>query len=132
LVAELTQHWGVSLSTAQAWGVKWIQDHAANQKSQNKPVIIGKSLLPIPHPSIPRLTTHDLPTEEFGIMDNKLPVYTAWFDAIINSGLTGFAYWQAGSQLSNGPTHDDGFAVYPNTPVYDLIKTSAARLKSRA
>ena len=37
------QHWGQE-SNAQAWGVKWINDHAANQKSANNPVLLGEQL----------------------------------------------------------------------------------------
>ena len=70
-------------------------------------------------------------TEEFGSANNKIPIYTAWYNALISSGLTGNLYWQAGSQLSGGPTHDDGYAVYPNTDVYNLVKDAAARLKAR-
>ena len=69
--------------------------------------------------------------EEFGILDNQVQVYTAWFNAAINSGLTGFLYWQAGSQLSFGPTHDDGYAVYPTSPTYPLVRDAAARVKAR-
>ncbi|KAF9469516.1 CEL4a mannanase [Collybia nuda] len=100
--------WGQS-SNPQAWGTQWITDHAASQNKAGKPVII----------------------EEFGVTDNQPTVYTAWFNQIISSGLAGDLIWQAGSHLSTGDTWNDGYAVYPDGPVYPIMKTHAAALKSR-
>ncbi|KAB5595993.1 Mannan endo-1,4-beta-mannosidase [Ceratobasidium theobromae] len=102
------EHWGQSANIT-AWGVQWILDHAATQKAANKPVII----------------------EEFGVVDNKSAVYTQWWDAILSSGLTGDLLWQAGSSLSFGLAHDDGYTIYPGEPEYTLQTTYAAKLKAR-
>ncbi|KZT10635.1 glycoside hydrolase family 5 protein [Laetiporus sulphureus 93-53] len=91
------------------WGVQWIDNHAASQKAQNKPVIL----------------------EEFGITDNMTETYEAWYSAIVSSGLTGDLIWQAGSYLASGATPNDGYAVYPNDTVYALEAHWAAELKAR-
>ncbi|KAJ8481985.1 hypothetical protein ONZ45_g15117 [Pleurotus djamor] len=69
--------------------------------------------------------------EEFGILDGKTTTYASWFDTIYNSGLSGDLYWQAGSRYSWGSTHDDGYAIYPDSPEYPIIADHAADLKAR-
>ncbi|TFY63162.1 hypothetical protein EVJ58_g3416 [Rhodofomes roseus] len=100
--------WGETTDPIE-WGVQWIENHAASQKAQNKPVIV----------------------EEFGMTTNMTATYEAWYPAIINSGLTGDLIWQAGSYLSSGPTPNDGYTVYPNNTVYGMEATYAAQLKAR-
>ncbi|CEL61066.1 putative mannan endo-1,4-beta-mannosidase A OS=Neosartorya fischeri (strain ATCC 1020 / DSM 3700 / FGSC A1164 / NRRL 181) GN=manA PE=3 SV=1 [Rhizoctonia solani AG-1 IB] len=104
------EHWGQE-SNITAWGTQWIIDHAASQKAANKPVIL----------------------EEFGVTSSHNPstTYTTWWDAIISSGLAGDLIWQAGSTVSTGKTHDDGFTVYPDEPEYALQTKYAAALKAR-
>ncbi|PPR01176.1 hypothetical protein CVT24_006052 [Panaeolus cyanescens] len=102
------EHWGQTDNITD-WGVQWIKDHAASQNSIGKPVIL----------------------EEFGSTSNKDSVYPVWFDAIMSSGLAGDLVWQSGSRLSSGNTHDDGFAVFPGTTVYDLLGQHASALKAR-
>lgn len=59
--------WGVT-SGYEAWGSQWILDHAAVQKSVNKPVII----------------------EEYGVpSSDRSTVYASWWSAIETSGLSG-------------------------------------------
>ncbi|PPQ65193.1 hypothetical protein CVT24_011377 [Panaeolus cyanescens] len=101
--------WGQS-ANPQAWGLQWITDHAASMKKANKPVII----------------------EEFGVTSNQPTVYTAWYNQIVSSGLTGDLIWQAGSHLSTGDTYNDGYGVFPDGPVYPIMKAHAAALKARA
>lgn len=100
--------WGQT-SDPSAWGVQWIQDHATSQKTANKPVIL----------------------EEFGVTSDQQATYTAWYNAIISSGLTGDLIWQAGSHLSSGDTPNDGYAIYPDNSVYALDTSHAAALKAR-
>ncbi|TFK74044.1 glycoside hydrolase family 5 protein [Pluteus cervinus] len=100
--------WGQT-NNATAWGVQWIQDHAASQKRIGKPVII----------------------EEFGVTTNQLSTYTSWLNTVISSGLAGDLIWQAGSRLPTGPTADDGYTIYPDDPVYPLLTGHAAALKAR-
>ncbi|KAL5483227.1 hypothetical protein ACEPAI_8457 [Sanghuangporus weigelae] len=102
------ESWGQSADET-AWGVQWIADHAAAQATANKPVIL----------------------EEFGVTTNQVDTYTQWWDEVISSGLTGDLIWQAGSQLSTGPSPDDGFAVYPTGTVYPVMESAAATLKAR-
>jgi len=91
------------------FGVGWITDHATSMKAANKPVIV----------------------EEFGVLSNMVDVYTAWYDTILSTGLTGDLIWQAGSDLTNGETANDGYAIYPGTAVYTLDTQHAAALKAR-
>ncbi|KZT72191.1 glycoside hydrolase family 5 protein [Daedalea quercina L-15889] len=100
--------WGETTDPTE-WGAEWIENHAASQKAQNKPVIL----------------------EEFGITTNMTATYEVWYPAIINSGLTGDLIWQAGSYLASGPTPNDGYSVYPNDTVYGMETTYAAELKAR-
>ncbi|KAF8756888.1 glycosyl hydrolase 5 (cellulase A) family [Rhizoctonia solani] len=104
------EHWGQE-SNVVAWGTQWIIDHAASQKAANKPVIL----------------------EEFGVTSSYNPssTYTKWWDTIVSSGLAGDLIWQAGSTVSTGKTHDDGFTVYPDEPEYALQTKYAAALKAR-
>ena len=69
--------------------------------------------------------------EAFGVAKDQPATYTAWYNEIISSGLTGALIWQAGSQLSTGLTHDDGMTVYPTGQVYSVMKLAAAALKQR-
>jgi len=91
------------------WGVQWIADHATSQNKAGKPVIM----------------------EEFGVTSNQATVYTAWFNEIVSSGLAGDLVWQSGSHLSSGDTPNDGYAVYPDGPVYPVLTSHAAAMKTR-
>ncbi|KAG5639633.1 hypothetical protein H0H81_008794 [Sphagnurus paluster] len=102
------EHWGQA-NNIQNWGTQWIADHAASQTKAGKPVII----------------------EEFGVTTNQPTVYTAWFNQIVSSGLAGDLIWQSGSHLSQGDTHNDGYAVYPESAVYPLLSSHAAPVKAR-
>jgi len=102
--------WGESSNPSSAsWGSAWIAAHYAFQKSIGKPVIL----------------------EEFGVTTDQIDVYTTWYSEVESSGLTGVLIWQAGSDLSNGDTPNDGYAVYPGTSVYTLTTSAAAALKAR-
>lgn len=103
------ESWGQA-SNATAWGVQWIADHAASMTRANKPVLL----------------------EEFGVAaSNQSSTYTAWWNEVVSSGLTGDLIWQAGSHLSSGDTPDDGYAIYPDDPVYPIMTSHAAALKAR-
>ncbi|PPQ92323.1 hypothetical protein CVT25_008529 [Psilocybe cyanescens] len=100
--------WGQG-GNEQAWGTQWIADHQTSQAKANKPVIL----------------------EEFGVTTNQPTIYQAWYNEVISSGLTGDLIWQAGSHLSSGDTPNDGYAVYPDGPVYPIMQSHAAALKAR-
>ncbi|KZT38981.1 mannanase [Sistotremastrum suecicum HHB10207 ss-3] len=102
------ESWGQTANES-AWGVQWIIDHAASQKSANKPVVL----------------------EEFGVTNNQATIYQSWLNTVVSSGLTGEQIWQAGSNFPDGTTYNDGYAVYPGSAVYTLIEQYAATLKSR-
>ncbi|KAA1477226.1 CEL4a mannanase [Dentipellis sp. KUC8613] len=102
------ESWGQTANET-LWGVDWITAHAAAQKTANKPVIL----------------------EEFGVTTNQPTTYQLWYNTIISSGQTGDLIWQAGSQLSTGPSPNDGYAVYPTSPAYPVMESAAAALKAR-
>ncbi|KDR78310.1 hypothetical protein GALMADRAFT_1312903 [Galerina marginata CBS 339.88] len=102
------ESWGQTADPS-GFGVQWILDHAALMKSQNKPVLM----------------------EEFGVPDIKSTAYPAWYSTIVNSSLTGDLIWQAGSNLTNGLTANDGYTIYPSDPIYALEISHAAALKAR-
>ncbi|KAJ7931108.1 glycoside hydrolase [Mycena leptocephala] len=103
------ESWGETNNEV-AWGSQWITDHATVMKSTNKPAII----------------------EEFGITTTtRNSSYATWYQTIISTGLTGDLIWQAGSQLTNGATPNDGFAIYTTDPVYSLMQSHAKALAAR-
>ncbi|KAG9220538.1 hypothetical protein CCMSSC00406_0003994 [Pleurotus cornucopiae] len=100
--------WGTT-ADAVAWGNGWIRDHATSMVQANKPVIM----------------------EEFGMLENKVPIYTEWFNTIETSGFTGDLVWEAGSRFSWGDTYNGGYAIYPGDDAYSLLTEHAAALKAR-
>jgi mannan endo-1,4-beta-mannosidase len=102
--------WGQA-SNAQAWGVQWIKDHAAEQVRANKPVIL----------------------EEFGFPGTtRTSMYSSWYSTIESVGLAGDMIWQAGTRFSTGwSSHDDGFTIFTTDPVYALQQTHNAKMKAR-
>lgn len=69
--------------------------------------------------------------EEFGVTNNQASTYTTWLNEVVSSGLTGEMIWQAGSHFPDGDTWNDGYSVFPDGPVYPVIKQFAATLKAR-
>ncbi|KAI0745688.1 mannanase [Earliella scabrosa] len=102
------ESWGQT-SDPVGWGSQWIADHATSGKAANKPVIL----------------------EEFGVTNAQASTYTAWYNTVMSSGLTGDLIWQAGSRFSTGPTPDDGYAIFPDDPVYPIQAQHAAAIKAR-
>lgn len=100
--------WGET-SNPTTWGSSWIDNHVLVQKALNKPVIL----------------------EEFGVTSSQQATYQTWLTEAVNSGLTGWLIWQAGSQLSTGPSPQDGYAIYPTDPTYQTLATEAAAIKAR-
>ncbi|KAI0743605.1 mannanase [Daedaleopsis nitida] len=102
------ESWGQTTDPV-GWGSQWISDHAKSGQAVNKPVIL----------------------EEFGVTNDQASTYTTWYNTIISSGLTGDLIWQAGSRFSTGPTPDDGYAIFPDDPVYPIEAQHAAAIKAR-
>lgn len=103
--------WGKETPSAMVWGQEWIENHRNSQVAFNKPVLM----------------------EEFGVLadQNQITTYENWYSTVIDSGLSGVLIWQAGSNLTSGPTPNDGFTIYPDTPVYYLEEQSSARLRAK-
>ncbi|KZW01219.1 CEL4a mannanase [Exidia glandulosa HHB12029] len=103
------ESWGQSANIT-GFGTQWITDHAAMQKSANKPVII----------------------EEFGVTSNQPTVYQSWLSTVSTSGLTGELIWQAGSHFPDGTNSwDDGYAIFPDSAAYPTVTAAAKALKTR-
>ncbi|OSD06691.1 glycoside hydrolase family 5 protein [Trametes coccinea BRFM310] len=99
--------WGQTADPT-GFGSRWITDHATSQKAANKPVIL----------------------EEFGVTSDQASTYSAWYDTIVSTGLTGDLIWQAGSHFSTGDTPNDGYAIYPDDPVYAIEAQHFAVMKA--
>jgi endo-1,4-beta-mannosidase len=80
-----------SQTSAMSWGQTWIKNHRDAQATYNKPVLM----------------------EEFGVLasQDQIGTYENWYTTVVDSGVTGVLIWQAGSNLTSGPTPDDGYAV---------------------
>ncbi|KAI0266756.1 glycoside hydrolase family 5 protein [Gloeopeniophorella convolvens] len=100
--------WGQT-TNPDSWGVQWIKDHQTVQASANKPTIV----------------------EEFGVTSDQQSTYTDWWNTVVSSGLSGDLIWQAGSHLSSGDTPQDGYAIFPDNPVFQVETAHAAALKAR-
>lgn len=100
--------WGVSTGY-DTWGSQWIVDHAAVQKSVNKPVIM----------------------EEYGVpTSDRSTVYAAWWSSIESSGLSGDQYWQAATTAS-GSGYNDGYGIYTTDSIFAALKAHTTTLKAR-
>ncbi|CAG7854116.1 Mannan endo-1,4-beta-mannosidase A; AltName: Full=Endo-beta-1,4-mannanase A; Flags: Precursor [Serendipita indica DSM 11827] len=100
--------WGVS-SGYSTWGAQWINDHAAVQKSLNKPVII----------------------EEYGVIaSDRSSAYAAWWSAVETSGLAGDQYWQAATTAS-GSGYNDGYGISTTDSIFPALQAHFATLKAR-
>lgn len=74
-----------------AWGVSWINIHAAAAKAAGKPFIL----------------------EEYGT-STKANILV-WEQAVLDSGTAADMYWQYGDTFSWGQTHNDGHSIYWGT-----------------
>ncbi|KAI9567337.1 glycoside hydrolase family 5 protein [Boletus coccyginus] len=103
--------WDEGTPSAMRWGKTWIETHRNAQATYNKPVLM----------------------EEFGVLasQDQIATYENWYATVVDSGLTGVLVWQAGSNLTSGPTPDDGYAIYPGSAIYEMEPEYAAQLKAR-
>lgn len=74
-----------------SWGQTWIENHRGAQAAHDKPVLM----------------------EEFGVLaaQDQIATYENWYTTVVDCGITGVLVWQAGSNLTSGPSPDDGYAV---------------------
>ncbi|RYP41110.1 hypothetical protein DL767_001271 [Monosporascus sp. MG133] len=80
-------HWGTSFD----WGNGWVRSHAAACKAAGKPCVF----------------------EEYGAPQNHCALQRPWQVTSVNSeGMAADLFWQLGTTLSTGRTHDDTFTIY--------------------
>lgn len=102
-------HWGKDV----AWGVQWIERHAADAKRLNKAVMLG----------------------EFGLQNknSRNPDYRLWTDAVLRSGMNGALYWILSGKEGDGLYPDyDGFTVYCPSPVCTALSNFEAQMDGAA
>ncbi|KAF3108941.1 hypothetical protein TWF569_006238 [Orbilia oligospora] len=104
--------WPHAWSMPYEWGSQWIKEHDEIGKKLGKPVIL----------------------EEYGdISDNHTATRLPWLDTVYyDTKIAGDMYWQYADFLSDGPSPDDGNAVYYGTPEYKpLVIDHAARMVAK-
>ncbi|RYO82465.1 hypothetical protein DL766_007399 [Monosporascus sp. MC13-8B] len=80
-------HWGTSFD----WGNGWVQSHAAACKVAGKPCVF----------------------EEYGAPQNHCALQRPWqVTSVKSEGMAADLFWQLGTTLSTGRTHDDTFTIY--------------------
>ncbi|RYP78315.1 hypothetical protein DL769_003193 [Monosporascus sp. CRB-8-3] len=80
-------HWGTSFD----WGNGWVKSHAAACEAAGKPCVF----------------------EEYGAPQNHCALQRPWQLTSVNSeGMAADLFWQLGTTLSTGRTHDDTFTIY--------------------
>ncbi|KAK7989325.1 hypothetical protein PG989_009640 [Apiospora arundinis] len=91
-------HWGTDYN----WGNGWIEAHGKACVAAGKPCML----------------------EEYGTTTNHCQNERPWQKtSLATSGMASDLFWQLGVQLSNGPTHDDGFTVYDGTSDWTCLVT---------
>ncbi|KAH7304727.1 mannan endo-1,4-beta-mannosidase 1 [Stachybotrys elegans] len=92
--------WGVPLSFA----YNWIRSHASKCVAFGKPCYL----------------------EEYGVPSSRghCEVESEWQTwALQTEGIAGDGFWQVGTTLSTGPTHDDTFTIYHDSPEWTCLVT---------
>ncbi|KAI1193265.1 glycoside hydrolase superfamily [Nemania serpens] len=92
------ESWG----TTYDWGNKWVTSHAAACKAAGKPCLF----------------------EEYGSTSNHCTNESPWQNTALSaSGVSGDLFWQLGSTLSFGQTHNDGNTIYTGTSDWTCLVT---------
>ncbi|KAI0409895.1 glycoside hydrolase superfamily [Xylaria palmicola] len=92
------ESWG----TTHGWGNTWITAHAAACKAAGKPCLF----------------------EEYGTTSNHCALESPWQEtALSSSGVSGDLFWQLGTTLSYGQTHNDGNTIYTGTSDWTCLVT---------
>jgi mannan endo-1,4-beta-mannosidase len=101
-------HWGKDV----AWGVQWIERHAADARRLKKAVMLG----------------------EFGLLDKSTrnPSYKLWNDAVLRSGMSGSLYWILSGVQDDGTLYADydGFTVFCPSPVCTAMSNFEQQMDS--
>ncbi|OQN95235.1 hypothetical protein B0A48_18729 [Cryoendolithus antarcticus] len=102
--------WGISASSAQAWGNAWIKNHAAACVAAGKPCVL----------------------EEFGYNSN-CAIELNWETTALGArGTGGDMFWQYGDSLSGGLTAQDGNTAYYLSDLWNcLVASHLADVKAK-
>ncbi|GAP85366.1 putative endo- -beta-mannosidase protein [Rosellinia necatrix] len=93
------ESWG----TSNDWGNLWVTTHAAACKAAGKPCLF----------------------EEYGSTSNHCSVEAPWQNtALSSSGVSGDLFWQLGTTLSFGQTHNDGHTIYTGSSDWTCLVTN--------
>ncbi|KAI0008728.1 carbohydrate-binding module family 1 [Xylariaceae sp. FL0662B] len=92
------EHWG----TSNDWGNGWIQSHGAACAAAGKPCLL----------------------EEYGSTTDHCGIEGKWQKtALSTDGLASDLFWQLGTTLSSGQTHNDGFTIYVGSNEWTCLAT---------
>ncbi|TGJ87653.1 hypothetical protein E0Z10_g1151 [Xylaria hypoxylon] len=93
------ESWG----TTSSWGNTWITAHGAACKAAGKPCLF----------------------EEYGMTSDHCTIESAWQKtALASSGIAGDLFWQLGTTLSFGQTHNDGHTIYTGSSDWTCLVTN--------
>ncbi|KAF2972172.1 hypothetical protein GQX73_g1402 [Xylaria multiplex] len=93
------ESWG----TTSNWGNTWITAHAAACKAAGKACLF----------------------EEYGMTSNHCTIESAWQKtALSSSGVSADLFWQLGTTLSSGQTHNDGHTIYTGSSDWTCLVTN--------
>ncbi|KAI0421792.1 glycoside hydrolase superfamily [Xylaria grammica] len=93
------ESWGTSMD----WGTTWITAHAAACKAAGKPCLF----------------------EEYGSTYNHCAIEGPWQKtALASSGVSADLFWQLGTTLSSGQTHNDGHTIYTGSSDWTCLVTN--------
>ncbi|RWA05517.1 hypothetical protein EKO27_g9592 [Xylaria grammica] len=93
------ESWGTSMD----WGTTWITAHAAACKAAGKPCLF----------------------EEYGATYNHCAIEGPWQKtALASSGVSADLFWQLGTTLSSGQTHNDGHTIYTGSSDWTCLVTN--------
>ncbi|KAI1077393.1 carbohydrate-binding module family 1 [Whalleya microplaca] len=92
------EHWG----TSNDWGNRWVESHGAACAAAGKPCML----------------------EEYGSTTDHCGIEGKWQDtALSTDGLAADLFWQLGTTLSTGQTHNDGFTIYVGSNEWTCLAT---------
>ncbi|KAI5864827.1 carbohydrate-binding module family 1 [Durotheca rogersii] len=100
-------HWGTSYD----WGNAWIQAHGRACAAAGKPCLF----------------------EEYGSETDHCGIESKWqATALATEGVAADLFWQLGTTLSTGQTHNDGFTIYTGSSDWTCLVTNhIANIASR-
>ncbi|KAI1818192.1 glycoside hydrolase family 5 protein [Poronia punctata] len=92
------ESWGTSYD----WGTTWVEAHAAACEAAGKPCLF----------------------EEYGAASNHCAIESPWQEAALSAtGVSADLFWQLGTTLSSGQTHNDGNTIYTGSSDWTCLVT---------